>query len=197
MNKLWKGILYDKDGAAGGGGDKEGDPPKGEKGGEKPPIKTPTFDEWIGGQNDAVKGLIEGHVKGLKTALGSEREARGEAEKDLRKVADKLEKGSEAQKEVLKLADDVAVGNTKVDFYEDAHKAGVSNLKLAYHVATTEDLFDKRGNVDFEKMKENFPELFTKPSHRPKGGAGDGTDTELGRQPSMNEYIRRSAGRST
>ena len=89
----------------------------------------------------------------------------------------------------------MAVGNTKADFYEDAHEAGISNLKLAYHVATTEDLFDKRGNVDFDKMKENFPELFAKPPRKPQGGAGDGPGDNLGQKAGMSAWIRKEAGR--
>lgn len=194
MNDLWKGLLYDKDAAGGGNGDKGDDK---DKGGVKPPVKADVLDweTWHGALPKNIQTLIADHESGLKTALGSEREARGKAEKDLRAVAKKLEEGSEAQKEVLKLADAVAVGNTKADFYEDAHAAGVSNLKLAYHVATTEDLFDKRGNVDFEKMKTDFPELFTKPPRKPKGGAGDGAGDELGQKAGMSAWIRNQAGR--
>ncbi|GAF82533.1 unnamed protein product, partial [marine sediment metagenome] len=120
--------------------------------------------------------------------------ARKTAEKDLRDVAKKLEEGSEAQKEVLKLADDVATGTRKADFYEEAHKAGVSNLKLAFLVASDEGLFDKRGNANFDKLKEGFPELFGKKKIIDPN-AGDGTGkTPDGTKAGMNEFIR--AGRS-
>lgn len=195
MNRLWKGILYDKDGTAGGGTDDgKGDPSKDKGTVDVKPVVL-DWDTWHGTLPKAAQKLIAAHESGLKTALGSERDARGKAEGDLRNVAKKLEEGSEAQKEVLKLADDVAVGNTKADFYEEAHAAGVSNLKLAYHVAVTEELFDKRGNVDFAKMKETFPELFGKAPIKPKTNAGDGTDTDLGQTADMNAYIRKAAGR--
>ena len=85
--------------------------------------------------------------------------------------------------------------STKADFYEEAHKAGVSNLKLAYHIATTEELFDKRGAVNFEKMKEAYPELFGK-KQVPRGDAGEGTGTAPGgKEISMNAFIRRAAGK--
>lgn len=35
-----------------------------------------SFAEWLAGQDDEVKGLIDGEIKGLKNALASEREAR-------------------------------------------------------------------------------------------------------------------------
>lgn len=199
-NLLERNLLFAPEDKGAGGGDSKGNgdaKPKGENDkGKVGELKSePTFEEWLVGQDDTVKGLIDGHVKGLKTALGSEREARGQAEQDLRDVAGKLEEGSAAQKEVLRLADDVAVGNTKADFYEDAHEAGVSNLKLAYHVAVTDDLFDKRGNVNFDKMKEAYPELFGKPPKRPKAGAGEGAGEDLSGQADMNLFIRRSAGK--
>ena len=136
-----------------------------EAGKEVQPKEEPKSLEWKPWHDALPKEaqeLVAEREKGLKSALDSERDARKTAEKDLRDVAKKLEEGSEAQQEVLKLADQVAEGTTKADFYEEAHKAGVSNLKLAYHVATTEDLFDKRGAVNFDKMKEAYPELFGK-----------------------------------
>jgi len=196
MNDLLKGLYFAPDAAGGGEGDGKGDPPgdkRGDNKGDKPEVLN--WDTWHKTLPKNVQTLIADHESGLKTALGSEREARGTAEKDLRKVAKKLEEGSDAQKEVLKLADEVAVGNTKADFYEDAHKAGISNLKLAYHVATTEDLFDKRGNVDFEKMKENFPELFSKSPRKPTASAGEGMEGELSQKADMSNWIRQQAGR--
>jgi hypothetical protein len=150
---------------------------------------------WHDALPPEAQELVAEREKGLKSALDSERDARKTAETDLRAVAKKLEEGSEAQQEVLKLADQVAEGTTKADFYEEAHKAGVSNLKLAYHVATTEELFDKRGAVNFEKMKEAYPELFGK-KQVPRGDAGEGTGTAPGgKDISMNAFIRRSAGK--
>lgn len=197
MNHLFERMfLYDEGDAGSGAGKKGGDPPKGNKGGTGDPTP-PTFDAWLEGQDDATKGLIDGHVKGLKAALGSERDAREKAEEDLRDVASKLEKGSEAQKEVLRLADAVAEGSSKADFYEDAHDAGVTNIKLAYHVATTEKLFDGRGNVNFETLKANYPELFGAKGRKPSGDAGMGTGTQLGKKADMNEAIRAMSGRKT
>ena len=150
---------------------------------------------WHDALPKEAQELVAEREKGLKSALDSERDARKTAETDLRAVAKKLEEGSVAQQEVLKLADQVAEGTTKADFYEEAHKAGVSNLKLAYHIATTEELFDKRGAVNFEKMKEAYPELFGR-KQVPRGDAGEGTGTAPGgKEISMNAYIRRAAGK--
>jgi len=157
--------------------------------------KTLEWKPWHDALPKEAQELVAEREKGLKSALDTERDARKTAEKDLRNVAKKLEEGSEAQQEVLKLADQVAEGTTKADFYEEAHKAGVSNLKLAYHVAITEELIDKRGAVNFEKMKEAYPELFGK-KQVPRGDAGEGTGTAPGgKDISMNAFIRRSAGK--
>ena len=189
MSEFRKGLFYSPE--------KDGD------GGEKPEEKPAEdkkddvleWDTWHKALPEDAQELVAGHVSGLKTALASERDARDTAEKDLRDVAGKLEKGSEAQKEVLRLADAVADGNTKIDFYEDAQKAGVSNLKLAFVVAKEEGLFDKRGNANFTKLKEIYPELFGK-KKVPDGTAGDGTGTGLpGEKVDMNTLIRKKAGR--
>lgn len=202
MRKWWEGmVLFAPDKAGGGNGDGAGDKGNdkdkgaGDKKGDGTGDQAPTFDQWLSGQDAKTKELLSEHTQGLRKALGTERDARKDAEKDLRAVADKLEKGSEAQKEVLRLADEGAAETVKAEFYEDAHEAGIVNLKLAYHVAITDELFDKRGNVDFEKMKVDFPELFGKAPRKPPGGAGDGAGDDLGQPASMNAFIRRQAGR--
>ena len=153
------------------------------------------FDRWIGEQDEAVKTMLDGHTSGLKSALESERENRKKLQKELRELAGKAKEGSEAQTQLTAMADRIEAADMKADFYEEAHAAGVSNLKLAFLVAQEEELFDRRGNVNFEQMKKDYPELF---GGRPKvtaGNAGDGTG---GTQPSgqdMNSFIRAASGR--
>ena len=192
LSNLWDGVFYSLDDKGGGGkaddqaDDKDKDKGKGEALVWKP---------WHDALPPEAKELIATRESGLKTALESERDARKTAEKDLRDVAKKLEEGSDAQNEVLKLADAVAEGTRKSDFYEEAHKAGVSNLKLAFIVATDEGLFDKRGNANFEKLKGGFPELFGKKKIIDPN-AGDGiTRLPDGNKAGMNEFIRASKGR--
>ena len=197
---LWNGIWFSPDDSTGGGksSDDDGD---GDGKGKKPDPGSSEdealeWESWHKALPKEAQELISDRESGLKTALGTERDARKDAEKDLRAVAKKLEEGSDAQKEVLRLADEVADGTKKSDFYEDAHKAGVSNLKLAYHIADTDELFDKRGNVDFDKLKKDFPELFGKKAPPPDATGGDGTGSEVGgRKKDMNTAIRAAAGR--
>lgn len=193
MGRFIDGLFYSPDGGTGSG---TGDNGSGEdvkkQDQQKDVLEWDTFHKSL--PTEAQK-LISDRESGLKTALSSERDARKDAESDLRAVAADLEKGSEAQEKVLKLADQVAAGAQKADFYEDAHGNGVTNLKLAYHVATTEDLFDKRGNVNFKEMKEEYPELFVK-TKAPAGDGGEGTGGKLpGKKVDMNALIREKAGR--
>lgn len=200
LDELLKLYLSpDKAGESGGatGSDGEGDDPKG--GDPEGSGGTPeSFDAWIKEQPKEVQELHSQHVSGLKSALQSERETRKEQEKELRKLADEAEEGSAAKQRLTKMADEQERLNRRADFYEEAHSAGVTNLKLAYLVAEEEKLFDRRGNVNFEAMEENFPELFGGGQKQkvPKGTGGEGTGGEgpTGKK-SMNTFIRKSAGR--
>jgi hypothetical protein len=154
-----------------------------------------TFDAWHETLPDDQKALIAGHTKGLKSALDSERESRKSLEKQLRDLAKSAEKGSEAQTQLTKLADDLQASDRKAEFYEAAHAAGVKNLKLAYTVAVSDEMFDKHGRADFAEMKKIYPELFGATTNV-RGDAGSGTDKKTKPSGGMNEFIRSSAGRS-
>lgn len=152
------------------------------------------YDTWLAAQPEEVRTLLDGHVRGLKTTLDGERTSRKEMEKQLKDLAGKAEKGSEAEKRLTELANGMEEADRKAGFYEQAHSAGVSNLKLAYLVAVQDDLIGKSGRVDFETMKKQYPELFggnAKPAGNAGAGAGGGTPTGK----SMNDFIRTAAGR--
>lgn len=155
----------------------------------------PDFDGWIAGQDETVKGLIDGHTKGLKGALESERTQRKDFERQLRDVLPKLEKGSEAEKQVTTLADKAASESRRADFYEAAAAAGCGNLKLAWlAVQQDSDLADSRGAVRMEALKVAYPELF-KSTAAARGNAGNGAGQAGAGGPSMNSFIRQAAGR--
>jgi len=151
------------------------------------------FDNWLDEQPDPVKNMLDGHTKGLKSALDSERDARKDLEKQVRDLADKSEKGSEAETKLTQLADQISEADQKADFYEAAHAAGVTNLKLAYLVATQDELFDRKGAVNFSSMKDSYPELFGG-TKLPDGDAGSGRNGQPDAK-NMNDFIRKSAGR--
>ena len=159
-----------------------------------PQSEPPSFDAWLKEQADPIKAMMENHTHGLKSALQSEREAHATLEKQVRDLAAKAEKDSDAQTQLTKLADEMSETNRKAEFYEAAHAAGVANLKLAYLAATQDGLFDKRGVVNFESMKQSYPELFggKKP---PPANPGEGTGGQPPKHQDMNDFLLRAAGR--
>lgn len=155
-----------------------------------------TFEAWLKEQPDDVKSLLDGHTTGLKSALESEREQRKTFEKQLRDAAKKLEEGSDARKSVEEMAGQLATLQQQSAFYDAAHAAGVSNLKLAFIAAQQADLFDKKGQVNFDEMKKQFPELFAAGAAKPPpSNGGQGTRSPMPGGKDMNAYIRKAAGR--
>ncbi|OQY95342.1 MAG: hypothetical protein B6D39_00150 [Anaerolineae bacterium UTCFX2] len=180
----------------GGAGSSDGESKQNDsKDGKSDQKSSLSYEAWVKDQPEEIKTMLSGWERGLKTALDGERDARKGLEKQVRDLAGKAEKGSEAEKQLTQLADQITESDRRSDFYEAAHAAGVTNLKLAYLVALHDDLFDKRGMVNFETMKGFYPELFGG-QKLPKGNAGDGTGTSPTGKNSMNDYIRAAAGRS-
>lgn len=163
----------------------------GQGGGETP---APTWDGWLESQDEATRSLIETHTSGLKSALQSERDARGKAEKALREAAGKAEAGSTAQQALTETADQLAAESQRADGYEALHAAGATNLKLAWLAAQSGDYVDRKGQLDVASLKRDFPELFTK-SAAPRANAGSGTGDPAPKGGSMNDWIRGAAGR--
>jgi hypothetical protein len=167
---------------------------QGDPGQQQAPVPK-TFGEWLGTQNDGVKALYEADTKGLKSALSDEREMRKTLEKDIRDLAAKADKGSELEKQLTVTADSLSEATSRADFYEAAHTAGVTNIKLAFLVTKQDEIYDKKGNPDFDALKKGYPELFGKPAEPPKANAGDGAGQEAPKGKDMNAWIREAAGR--
>lgn len=156
-----------------------------------------TYDAWVAQQPEDVRGLLEGHTSGLKSALESERTARKDFEKKIKELSGKAEKGSELEKQLAEIARTNELVQSQADFYEQAHAAGVSNLKLGFIVAQQEGFIDAKGRVNFDEMRKRFPELFGA-TQRAAGNAGAGTGNGAGgNSPGqrMNDFIRGAAGR--
>jgi len=179
-------LLFDESGAGGGSAPAQPDAATQQEG------ETLTFDTWYGKQDETIKGLLEGHTKGLKSALDSERETRKVFEKQVKELAVKAEKGSEAEKHLTALSEQLDLENKRAAFYEQAYALGVIDIKSAFVLATSEQLFDKKGNLDVETFRTRFSYMLKTPI--PKGNAGDGAQASNTAQ-SMNDLIRRAAGR--
>ena len=168
----------------------QGETPEGQQ--QQAPL---TWESWVEAQDESVKGLIDGHVKGLKSALDNERTQRSDLAKQLRDVTAKAEKGSELATALTQVSAQLEEAERRATFYADAGKPeiGCSNPRAAFVVAQADNLFDKRGNVDWAALKVAAPELFR--PRVPNANAGVGTGTPPPAQRDMNQYIRRAAGR--
>jgi hypothetical protein len=155
---------------------------------------TQTFDDWHKSLDDKAKAHLESHVNGLKTALDSERNSKKDLEKQLRELSAKAEKGSEFEKQLNEISEKLNTTSKRADFMEAAHAAGVKNLKLAWTVAVSDDLFKRDGSPDFDAIKKDYPELFASTTTT-NAGAGNGAGQKGAGTASMNDMIRQAAGR--
>lgn len=157
-----------------------------------------TFDAWYESQDETTRGILDGHTKGLKSALESERAQRSELAKQLREVSGKLEKGSAAEKAVADLQAQLEAKSREADFIASAihPEVGCSNPKLAYMLASAEGMFDRKGAPDWAAIKAAAPELFQSTTVLMRPGSADaGAGRGQLRPPDMNSIIRRAAGR--
>jgi hypothetical protein len=154
-----------------------------------------TFDAWLAAQDDAVKGLLDEHTKGLKSALQAERQQRNDLAKQLRDASKAMEEGSAARTALEEMTGKLEQAERRAQFLEDAMRpdVGCANPRAAFVLAVADDLFDARGNPDWNAIKQAAPELFPKP-RPPQGNAGAGTGTPPP-TTSVNDAIRRAAGR--
>lgn len=157
--------------------------------------ETPTFEDWIASQDETVKGLLDTHTAGLKSALEKERDRAAKLEKSLREAAKKQEAGSAAQKELEQLADNLAIAKRENAFIVAAYKAGVNDPELALLAAERAGLIHQDGTADFTRLKETYPQLFGKVPQQTAGNAGNGTGNPPTTQKDMNAAIRTMAGR--
>lgn len=145
------------------------------------------FDTWLNSQDDKVKGLLDGHTKGLKSSLEKERKSREKLAKDIKDMTAKLEAGSDAANKLTELSGKLETEQKRADFYEKATAAGCRNLRLAWLAASADDL-------TIEQVKTANPELFAaKASTNGGNGAGSGGG---GEKQDMNSLIRKRAGYS-
>lgn len=174
----------------------QGDPdPKGKQDPGQVETQAPelTYDNWMGQQTKEVQALVTGNVTGLKSALESERENRKGVESQLRTLAEQLEGDhKEAIENMANQLDEVTLQN---DFYEAAIAEGVNNPKLAFVVVKEYQLIDRKGRVNFDKMRVDFPELFGIVPKGSKGGAGAGLNQEPESAKTMDKLMRKAAGR--
>ncbi len=154
------------------------------------------FGTWIDEQDDETKAMMTAHTDGLRSALDSERDARKQLAADLKMAVSSSGDAGEMRQKLEVMQTDLMAASGRADFYANGHKAGVSNLPLAFLAAREAGLVGKDG-ADFEKLKGDYPELFAG-VQRPSGNAGSGMSggaaTGSGAASSMDDLIRQQAG---
>lgn len=174
----------------------QGGTPNDNNGGGTPQNQELTFDGWFAGQDDVVKGLLDAHTSGLKNALQAERKQRDDLAKALKDATKELEAGTEARTKLEGITAKLDELEAQNAVYEILTAAGVTNLKLGWMAVQSSGALDKRGNVNLETIKAEFPELFNKKHKLPPGNAGDGLNNSLpAAQAGMNAFIRTASGR--
>ncbi len=106
---------------------------------------------------------------------------------------------SEHERRAIAAESRIAATEIKADFVEKAIQAGVTDIRLAYLAAQAEGLLgaydpDKGvGKHDFAELRKRYPNLFRASS----SGSADGGAGGAGKVGnSMNDFIRRAAGRA-
>jgi hypothetical protein len=153
-----------------------------------------SWEAWIEAQPEDVKGLYNTHVEGLRNTVRATRDERDALKDQLKELGKKAETGSELEKSLNEALAKIEQTERRAAFVEDAVRPeiGCSNPKAAYALAQAEGLFDRKGAADWNAIKAAAPELFKKPSAA--GNAGNGTSNPP-KANTMNDYIRRAAGR--
>ena len=156
---------------------------------------TPTWENILEGLPEEQQALYQAHTQGLRSALDKERTRGSDREKQIREAA-KVAKG-EVQEELTKLADQVAEANRRADFYREASnpEIGCASPELALLAAEKDNLFDRRGNIQWSALKEAYPVLFAQPP-APRGNAGNGTSTQVPNSTFDMDALIRNRGRA-
>jgi hypothetical protein len=165
-------------------------------------VTAETWETWVASLDEAERGrmtrLYEDKNTGLIKALDSERERAKSLEKSMRELAGKAEKGSDNEKLLTEMADKLDLANRKADFFRDASKPdlGLADPEAAWILADAKpDAFrDRKGNIDFDALKQAHPWLFRQPRPTPTANAGAGTGGDPTTAQDFNDAIRTAAG---
>lgn len=133
------------------------------------------WDTWFNGLDETTKDLINERFHGLENTVRATRQERDTAQGNL----------------------DVAT--KKANFFETAHSSGCQNPKVAFALATTDNLFKEDGSPDWEKIKSAYPEGFKsqKVTVNANAGAGNSQPVALQGNDRANNAIREAAGKTT
>lgn len=156
-----------------------------------------SFDQFVQTLNEPLQQLYSSNISGLKNALESEKENRRKLSEQVKALSPAVEKGSELERklaETAKLLEEAEQRsiefNRRATFAEQAIRPGVncSNVKAAYALAVSENLFTEDGEPKWKELQKLAPELF-RVTKQTNGG-----NTEQSVSNDINAAIRRAAG---
>lgn len=154
--------------------------------GEKP-TETTTFETWFGALDAPLQELVNNHVAGLRSALESERTERKSLSKTLKDLSGKLDANSDAAKQLDALRSALETTEKRAGFVEEAAVAGCTAPRAAWHIAQAE-------GMTVAQVRQAYPQLFAAVARAP-GGAGAGVGQPPAKTQTMNDWIRRAAGK--
>ena len=156
-----------------------------------------TWDGFISEQSEEVQALFAGNVKGLKSALASERDTNKDFSHKIKELGSQAEEGTELRTRFDKLTTDIEASNNRGDFFEAAADPalGLQDAGLAWiAVSGNQADFIRRGKVDFDGLKVAHPTLFEAPKQKQLNSqAGAGTRTPPPTKSvneQMNDFMR-------
>ena len=156
-----------------------------------------SFDQYVSTLDEPLQQLYTSNIAGLKNALESEKENRRKLSEQVKALSPAVEKGSELEKklaETAKLLEEAEQRSTEYNrratFAEQAIRPGVncSNVKAAYALAVSDNLFTEDGQPKWKELQKLAPELF-RVTKQTNGG-----NTEQSVSNDINAAIRRAAG---
>jgi len=130
--------------------------------------ESPTYEEWIARQPLEIQELIGRETKALENALMKERERCLALEAKIGELRGGDEPSmQDARGQLKQLSEQLAASNRRSDFYQVAHHAGVTNLRLGFIIADREGFLAEDGRVDGEALFQHHPELFDQAKRSP------------------------------
>lgn len=170
----------------------EGTQEKQETEGEMPA----SFEEFLEAQPEAVKALYNSHSEALLNTVKATRSERDDMAKKIRELTKGMAEGSEAKRQLEEMSAALEKAEKRASFLEDAMKPELQcrNAKAAWLLAEAGNLFDRKGQPDWQAIRAEAPELFGVASAN--ANAGNGTGKPPAPQKNMNDFIRRASGRT-
>jgi hypothetical protein len=155
-----------------------------------------TWDAFVATLPAEAKVLYEGHITGLTNTVKATRAERDAFQERVKAITTALgQDPADVKRRLDELTAELERAERRGTFTEQAiqPEIGCRNPRVAYMVAEAQNLWTRRGDPDWAAIKQAAPELFGPAVAR--GHAGTGTNAPPATKTTMNDFIRRAAGR--